>query len=230
MNSLPNPHFIPVKTTLPLCPLNDPRSRVAIFTARLLLRPILLSDLAAPHALRSQPEVMANNPQGRPDRDIDETRSRFAAFLPPQNEMTYNVAVCLRDAPGSEMIGVGGCYRINSGVYGWPVIGYMFRREMWGQGIATEFLEAWLAMWRELPRVEREVLAHPASVVIDETGRAQEVVTAFVVDENAASRRVLEKCGFEKFHTKREADLRDPNKEVELIGFRYVVGDGGIEL
>jgi RimJ/RimL family protein N-acetyltransferase len=142
--------------------------------------------------------------------------------------MTYKVAVCLRDAPGSDMIGVGGCYRLDSGVYGWPVIGYMFRREVWGRGIATEFLEAWLGMWRELPREEREVLVHPASVVMSEAGKAEEVVTAFLVEGNAASRRVLEKCGFEKFHARREADLRDPKMEVELVGFRHVVGGGGL--
>jgi len=96
----------------------------------------------------------------------------------------------------------------------------MFRREVWG--IAIEFLAGCLGMWRALERGEvKEVAVHPASVDGVEAGR--EVVAALVVEGNEASGRVLEKCGFERFAMAKERDLRDPKRQVEIIGCRAVL-------
>jgi RimJ/RimL family protein N-acetyltransferase len=55
-------------------------------------------------------------------------------------------------------------------------IAYTFKREFWGQGLATEVAEALTAFWRER-------LAFPSLIGIASTA-------------NVASRRVLEKSGF----------------------------------
>lgn len=75
-------------------------------------------------------------------------------FLSPGDEATFYFAICLRhnsndrDAGGRDggrleekIIGVGGCHRRTS-MFGWPVVGYMIRREYWGMGLATKFLVA----------------------------------------------------------------------------------------
>ncbi|KAK1756978.1 GNAT domain-containing protein [Echria macrotheca] len=168
---------------------------------------------------------MANNPQGRPDRDLAETKPRLEAYLPPKDEKTFTFAICLLDT--EEMIGIGGCYSLKS-MFGWPVVGYMLDREYWGRGLATEFLRGWLGMWAALPRmddqVEIEVDARTVAggdenegVVMEE----EQVVTWTVAGENMASERVMQKSGFECFLRWREPDLRAPEVEVELVAYRY---------
>ncbi|KAB5532557.1 GNAT domain-containing protein [Coniochaeta sp. 2T2.1] len=222
MTATPNSHRVLIRTTLPLRPLPPNSSRAPITTARLLIRPLVPEDVHSLHVLRTQPEVMRNNPQGRPDADLEATRARLIPFLPPVDEGTFHFAICLRET--SEMIGIGGCYNL-SGVFGWPAIGYQLRREYWGRGLMTEFVRAWLGMWEALPRESVEVLVDPDSSTGEERERgvARELVTSSTIEENVASRRVLEKSGFACFKEWREADLRDLEVEIGLRGFRYVV-------
>jgi RimJ/RimL family protein N-acetyltransferase len=163
---------------------------------------------------------MANNPQGRVDRDLEETRPRLNRFLPPNDEKTYNFAICLK-ATG-EMIGVGGCHELSS-MFGWPAMGYMIQKEFWGQGLATEFTQAWLEMWCKLPRAEAEFEVDQRALS-DGDGETLEQMTAFTVSDNIGSQRVLEKSGFERFLTWEEADLRNPDVQVTLMGYRYFPG------
>ncbi|KAJ9161876.1 Acyl-CoA N-acyltransferase [Coniochaeta hoffmannii] len=211
-----------IKTTLPVRPLPPNSSRPHVTTGRLLIRPLAADDVQALHVLRTQPEVMANSSQIRADRDLDETYQRLAPFLPPNDEKTFHCAICLRET--GEMIGIGGCHSLSSG-FGWPVLGYMIRREYWGRGLVTEFVGAWLGMWCALPREETEVVASPDSLLGDDRGdgRAGEVLVALTTSENVASQKVLEKSGFEHFMVWKEPDLRDPKVDIELRGYRYVV-------
>jgi RimJ/RimL family protein N-acetyltransferase len=162
---------------------------------------------------------MANNPQGRIDKDLQETKPRLDLFLPPNDQSTFKFAICLKET--DKMIGMGGCYRLSS-KFGWPVIGYMLLKEFWGQGLVTEFLHAWLDMWHKLPRAEAELEVDPRTLP-DGDGPAPELVTSWTVGDNIASQRVLKKCGFEHFLTWKEPDLRNPEVEVELLGFRYLL-------
>ena len=135
------------------------------------------------------------------------------------------------DGDDGEMIGIGGCSTLSSPVFGWPAVGYQIRREHWGRGYATEFLRGWLGLWCALPREEVEIFVGEESVlpytsVEDGTVVVPEMVTAFTLSDNLASQRVLEKAGFEMFVKRREADLRDPKREIELRGYRYFVGQG----
>lgn len=212
--------WLPVKTTLPNSPLPPNSSRPAVTTDRLIIRALVPDDVHSWHVLRTQPEVMANTPQGRIDKDLDETRSRLAHYLPPNDEKTFEFAICLKES--GEMIGVGGCHSLSSS-FGWPAIGYMLRKECWGNGLATEFVRAWLSMWCGLPRIEAEFDADPNSTRSDHGGgeRTAETVTAFTTANNIASQKVLEKSGFEHFLTWREPDLRNPDDEIVLRGYRY---------
>ncbi|KAL6899987.1 acyl-CoA N-acyltransferase [Trichoderma evansii] len=216
------PKWAIIKTALPERPLPLNSSRSPVMTDRLVIRALVPEDAHSLHILRTQPEVMANSPQGRPDKDLEETQQRLNLFLPPKDETTYNCAICLRET--GEMIGIGGCHQLIS-MLGWPAIGYMIRKEFWGQGLATEFVKAWLESWCNLPRAEAEIEIDRRTLLPDEGEESSpEQVTAFTLLDNMGSQRVLEKAGFERFLAWEEADLRDPNAQVTLLGYRYVVG------
>lgn len=110
-------------------------------------------------------------------------------------------------------------------MFGWPAIGYMIRTEFWGQGVATEFVKAWLESWWKLPRAEAELEVDRRTLLPEEGEESSpEQVIAFTLLDNIGSQRVLEKAGFERFLTWEEADLRNPEVQVTLIGYRHVLG------
>ncbi|RFU82162.1 acyl- n-acyltransferase [Trichoderma arundinaceum] len=211
------PNWRIVKTAVPVRPLPLNSSRPPVTTDRLIIRALVPEDVHELHILRTQPEVMANNPQGRIDRDLEETRPKLNPFLPPNDEATYNFAICLKET--GEMIGIGGCHMFKS-MFGWPAIGYMFRKEFWGQGLATEFVKGWLDMWCKLPREAAE-LEVDSRTLQDGDEETPEQVIAFTLLDNLGSQRVLEKSGFERFVAWEEADLRNPAVQVTLLGYRY---------
>ncbi|KAL6857330.1 acyl-CoA N-acyltransferase [Trichoderma novae-zelandiae] len=216
-SSVSTPKWVTVKTTLPARPLPLNSSRVSVTTDRLVIRALDAQDLESLHLIRTQPEVMINSPQGRIDRDLEETRPKLNLFLPPKDESHYNFAICFRET--GEMIGIGGCHLLRS-MFGWPALGYMFRKEFWGKGLATEFTLAWLDMWCKLRREEALIEVDQRSTA-DGEGSTPEVLTAFTSAENLASQKVLEKSGFERFLTWEEADLRDPDNLITLVAYRY---------
>ncbi|KAM7200418.1 acyl-CoA N-acyltransferase [Rhypophila sp. PSN 637] len=143
--------FIPIKTTLPKSPLPDSASRGTILTPRLLLRSITQADLQAYHTIRTDAEIMKWTVQGRVDHDLAETQEKLNLFLPPNDVLKCNWAICLRDGNKNEdgepeLIGIGGVH-IFSSTFGWPELGYMIRRDYWGLGLATEFLGAFVKYW-----------------------------------------------------------------------------------
>ncbi|EXJ80726.1 hypothetical protein A1O3_07010 [Capronia epimyces CBS 606.96] len=165
-------------------------------TTRLFLRPIRQSDLADLHALRTQIEVMKWTSTGEIDADREVTQVWMNRFLPPNDAITFNYAVEELTSPG-KVIGVLGCHILDP-----PELGYMFRKESWGKGYAFEALQRWLQAWWALPRrevvIESEdststsTFASDADSVVSEP----EVLRARTDAENAASARLLGKCGF----------------------------------
>lgn len=222
-------HWTTITTTLPHLPPSA--ARLNATTSRLLIRPLAASDLDGLHALRTQPEVMVWSTAGHPDRDLDQTAAVLAQALPPGDLRTFNCAICLRDT--GEFIGCGGVYRMNtcSGEgegegYGWPELGYMFKKEYWGCGMATEFVRAFVEMWEALPRevVERRVNAKSVVAVGGDeqaSKQAREFLVAVIEPKNAASQRILTKCGFERFDAFMEKDNQGPEREIELHALRY---------
>ncbi|KAH8682308.1 GNAT domain-containing protein [Xylariales sp. PMI_506] len=198
-----------VKTTLPYSPYPPNASRKPIKTARLILRPFTQDDTAALHVLRTQPEVMQWTLAGRPDVDIAETQTRLDRFLAPNDARTFNYAICL--ASTGELIGMGGNHGMSSDL-GWPELGYMLRREHWGQGYATEVVRGFLESWWALDREEVELQVDPTSVAdvagekVHEGVRITERLVAVVEKANVGSLRVMEKVGLRAFKEWTEPD------------------------
>ena len=209
--------FIVIRASIPTTPFPPNSAREPITTDRLLLRPLQPDDLQALRTLRTQPEVMKWTKAGRIDQDIEETRSKLVPFLPPNDAITFNWAICLRDT--GEFIGLGGCH-LYPGSHGWPEVGYMLRKEVWGQGFATEFLTAWLRLWEQLPRSEREARVRRDTVgsgmSAGEVPVVAERLIAVIPESNTASQKVVRKSGFERF-----CDLGDG-----LIAFCYFPSSG----
>ncbi|SPO03643.1 uncharacterized protein DNG_06326 [Cephalotrichum gorgonifer] len=209
--------WVSVKTTLPVRPLPPNSSRPPAITDRLIIRALVPDDVHSLHVLRTQPEVMVNTAVGEIDKDLQETQAKLDLSLAPNDRKTFNVAICLKET--GELIGIGGCLSVSS-MFGWPEIGYMLRREFWGQGLMTEFLHAWLDMWSKLPREETEFKVDPRTLPGGD-GPVQEQVTALTVADNFGSQRVLAKGGFEYSFTWSEPDTRNPTEDIELRLFRY---------
>lgn len=213
--------FITVKTTLPARPFPPTESRPSVTTERLLLRPLRADDVTALHELRTQEDVMKWTYIGRIDRDMEETRGKLSHYLPPKDVNNYQFAICLK-ATG-EMIGIGGCH-VMEAEFGWPELGYMFRKEHWGGGLATEFVRAFMPVWAGLPRAEAEVKVDPRTATGD--GVSEEQLVAITANLNVKSQAVLRKSGWELFITwKGGRTLEDPGDTVvPLPTFRFFPG------
>lgn len=219
--------WVSVRTPLPVLPQS--LSRPHITTPRLVLRPFEPSDLDALCILRQQPEVMQWTTAGRVDLDRGETADKLALFLPPNDTKTFNCAICLKET--GELIGQGGVHAFEQPAddaaagpqLGWPEVGYMIRQEYWGKGIATEFLTAFLEMWSGLPRegqVERKVTASSAGATVPAPVEEEQLV-AVIDASNAASQKILERCGFESFLSFKDVDMRAQGKMIDLVAYRY---------
>ncbi|KAK3496985.1 acyl-CoA N-acyltransferase [Neurospora hispaniola] len=228
--------FITVRSTLPRLPLPLISERPLVKTERLLIRPLAASDLEALHELRTQPEVMFWTSAGKPDSSLDEAKAKLDYFLSPEgNNKSFNYAICFKEDP-SKLIGIGGCHSWGSSL-GWPELGYMFRKEVWGQGIATEFLKAWLPLWKALPREVTEVkcdertLRGGNGVYENSEEMVEERLMALTTDANGKSQNILKKCGFEHVLTWKAREPR-PTEDgtgmvlVDMPSFRYFPGRG----
>ncbi|KAJ5090525.1 hypothetical protein N7532_009209 [Penicillium argentinense] len=209
-------NVVTVKASLPTLPLPPHDARSPLTTDRLLIRPLAASDAEALYVLRTQEEVMRWTSKGEIDPNIEATREKLNHFLPPNDAKTFNCAICLKDS--GKLIGMGGCH-LYPAEHGWPELGYIFRKEFWGKGIATEFVSAWLRAWEELPRSEREV--NVQKNMVNGEGAVQEHLIAITELANLGSQGVLLKAGFERFREYEEKDVSDPNKMVQLVAFRY---------
>ena len=200
---------------------------LGIVTQRLIIRPLLLSDLQAFYTIRSQPEAMAHSGRGRPDANIEETKDKLQRLqLPYENRHVY-FGIFLKNSDGSEgnLIGDGGVHKMISETSGWPELGYKFKKDYWHLGYATEFVKGFLKFWFNLPRQSVEIGVHPSTVDYFVQGEGwsgggvplphRERVCAWTTKDNVASQNVLEKAGFEIFQGL-EGEAAD------LINWRFV--------
>lgn len=179
----------------------------AFTTKRLLLRPMIAEDLNDLHKLRTEPEVMINTSTGKVDPDHDATQSWMNRFLSPNDSATFQFAVEELCHPGI----VIGC--IGSHIAEPPTLGYMFRKDKWGIGYATEAAQGWLSTYWNLPRYEVEVqnTMPEVSELRWQGDFVREVVIAQVEAGNTSSLKVMEKCGFIKTGVEQNVeDFRGP--------------------
>lgn len=192
-----SPTRITVSTTLPKVGDNLPSIR----SDRLIIRPLLPSDLEPFYTLRSQPEAMTDSGKQRPDADLSETRAKLKSLQPPYHNSHVYFGIFLKksDDNEGELIGDGGVHKFRSDHTGWPEFGYKFKKEYWGRGYATEFARAFMEFWWSLPRMDAQILVASSSMDFQNTPKATEQVYAYTRKDNLASQKVLEKIGFEPF-------------------------------
>lgn len=212
--------WVTVKTTLPKVPYPPLESRPHIRTDRLLLRPFQESDAQEMfNVIRSEPDIMVWTAKGTPDESIDVTKAAIQQRLPPNDELNYDFVICL--AQTGEMIGIGGSH-MRAGEMGWPLLGYMLRKDAWGHGYGTEFLKAFLEAWWALPREEVEVTVDVSTVgngAEDIQALKDEVIVGITVEHNGASKNVLRKGGMKLVKVWEHDDSAVGGGMVDLCGF-----------
>jgi RimJ/RimL family protein N-acetyltransferase len=137
------------------------------------LREITEADYEAVHGYATDPEVIRYVPWG-PNSEQDThdflARTMIAAAEEPRLEYVFGVE--LKEEPG--LLGSVGLY-VRPEDTDQAMLGYVFRREAWGRGIATEASRAIVAMAFDVLGLRR--------------------VWASCDPDNTGSRRVLEKVG-----------------------------------
>jgi RimJ/RimL family protein N-acetyltransferase len=193
-----------MKVTRPIFPA----PAKAFTTARLLIRPIIPDDVVEFHILRTQPEVMIFTSSGKVDVDTEATSIWVKRFTHPNDTKTFSFAIEELDNPGT-IVGTVGSHVAEP-----PTLGYMFRKEFWGKGYATEALKGWMEEYWKLPRREIEhsdSLPEVGELKLDDNGAAREVLVAEVESENKASSKIMEKCGFKPTGVQEQVeDFRGP--------------------
>jgi ribosomal-protein-alanine N-acetyltransferase len=147
---------------------------MSIETTRLILRPPVLADVPMLFQFLGDAEATRYT---RCDVSLRRCRRRIAVHEWRRRRDGYAPWTITTKADG-RIIGWGGLYD-DPFDPGWGVeIGYHFYPAAWGKGYATEMASACLAMADDVLRLPE--------------------VSAFARPENVASRRVLEKVGFEQ--------------------------------
>lgn len=147
-----------------------------IVTERLLLRDFTVEDAPAVHRYGSNPEVVRYMPWG--PNTWKDTEDFLKLKLEDQRtdpRRRFDLAVTL--ASSGELIGACGLYVIST-ERRQGAIGYVYRRDVWGRGYATEAARALVALGFEKLGMHR--------------------IFSYVDVDNAASARVLEKAGMQR--------------------------------
>jgi ribosomal-protein-alanine N-acetyltransferase len=151
-------------------------------TARLCLRPPKLADVPALFEFLGDADAMRHT---HVDASIGDCRRRIAAHERRRRRDGHAPWTVVTRSDG-RIVGWGGLYT-DPFEPGWGVeVGYFFHRDVWGGGYATELVAACLD-------IADRVLKLPE-------------VGAFARPQNIASRRVLEKAGFEMIRFVAELD------------------------
>lgn len=173
-------------------PERDAASRraqaVVIETPRLLMRLPLDDDAPAYYEIHADPEVTKWLGGPLPN-SVEDERSRFAYRRAMQDDLGFTMWTVEEKATRA-VVGVAGLMPVEK--KGPEIeIGYHFRKDRWGRGYATEVARACLDFGFD---------------------RGLRRIVGLVAPENAASRRVLEKCGM-------TYEGRAHHYEMELLKF-----------
>jgi RimJ/RimL family protein N-acetyltransferase len=146
---------------LPELPLPELSKRQHIKTERLIIRPILMSDLDSFHQLRQEKETQdQSTSRGRPDESKDQTRW-YIDRMSEADQSHWYFGVFLQST--GELIGEGGLPDIvDMPKSGRPEAEFLLRSKYWRQGYGSEMFEAIMNSWWDLPRVRRRQQLLPA--------------------------------------------------------------------
>lgn len=156
---------------------------------RLVFRPLLDSDFEAYHLLLKQPEPML-------DYGLDampETSTARLWFNQYQDETRVGIFLKNSDEKEGELIGEGLVFKMDKQ---WPRVHYVFKKEHWGHGYATEFLNAFLSAWWDLPRENTRIFVEEISLDSHEKQKAIERLCAEIKRGNKGNIKVVEKAGY----------------------------------
>jgi RimJ/RimL family protein N-acetyltransferase len=133
-------------------------------TPRLTLRRARASDLDGLHAIFADEETVRFWSTG-PHRTLDVTREWLDAMIASPPDVSEDFVI----ERGGEVVGKVGFFRL-------PEIGFILRRDLWGQGLVTE----------------------AARAVVDHVFQTRDLaeLRADVDPNNVGSMRVLERLGF----------------------------------
>ncbi|MDX1648344.1 MAG: GNAT family N-acetyltransferase [Myxococcota bacterium] len=155
--------------------MSDPPSAADVLeTPRLRLRPPRDEDVEPLFAIQGDADAMRFTFHAR---DREATRRHLRAWDRTRTREGWAPWTVLAKEDGA-VIGWGGLGRDPDDPRWGPEVVYFLRRDRWGRGLATELARAALRL------------------AFEERGLRE--VTAFVRPENAASQRVLAKCGFRR--------------------------------
>ena len=155
-----------------------------IETERLIFRPFTEEDLPKLIAQRSDPDV--NRYLGGPARQNAEAlAARLKFYMDCYDKFGFGSCAMIWRETG-EMIGTAGIQPLED--TGEIEVGYSIIKPYWGRGIGTEAAKGWMAHGFNTAGLER--------------------IVAVAVEENTASRRIMEKLGMK--YEKTEVHYGEP--------------------
>ncbi|KAE8402035.1 GNAT domain-containing protein [Aspergillus pseudonomiae] len=206
---------------------------ISFQTARLDIRPLVLSDAEDVFEMRRDPEVAKWGSSGTPDLSISQTIDWMVSrslgsdvddttITPKKKKSGPNVIFAVRELqpsvafPGGKVIGTMGIKQLGipldpagSNRVRWE-LGYGFHAGAWGKGYATEAARGVLGHFGEIRRaLEGQGQGYEAVAVV-------EGLWAATAEENLGSQAVLRKCGFE-FVGKFVDDLGRKNLDFQVL-------------
>lgn len=176
--------YVEVSTTQPVHQ-NLPR----FSSERLFFRSLFESDFDAYHLLLKQPEAM----RGYGLDAMPETNTARPWFNHLQDQTRVGIFLKNSDEKEGELIGEGLVLKMDKQ---WPRVHYVFKKEHWGHGYATEYLKAFLSVWWGLPREDTTILVEEISLDSQEKDKVTERLCAEINMDNKANQKVVEKAGY----------------------------------
>ncbi len=160
-------------------------------TERLLIRKLILDDLQAFHQLESNPEVLkyATGEVKDFEKNKNELNDLITKYNKPNNDF-WIYAIERKE----DKLFIGTVALVKDGFD--DEIGYRFIEKYWGKGYATEICKGLIAYCKELEIPK---------------------IIGYVVDENIASAKILERFNFKPVKKFISEDIKLPETKYELI-------------
>ena len=119
------------------------------------------------------------------------------AYFDDQREDWASVGIFARKVDDNvaegEFMGTGGVYWSKDRL---PEVCYVLKQKFWGKGLATEFLNGFLGVWWNIPRINIDMCVETKFLDAGERGVVPERLTVPIKLERGDSQNVVKKAGF----------------------------------